>query len=97
MGFFDVQRFRREQDRSERAARDLKLAEDRIESLKWQQRSDEYDREQQHYREQERQESKAEDERERVTYFFEKSQRLYDELEDLKLRHKFGIEEAILW
>lgn len=92
MSFFDLQRFRREQDRSERAARALKLAEERIETLKWQQRSDEYERERQHYREQERLERDRENQREKRYSLHEEKLRLCDEIEDLKLRRKFGIE-----
>lgn len=93
MSFFDLQRFQREQDRSERAARDLKLAEERIESLKWQQRSADYEREQQHYRAQERLERDRENSREARMNLYERSRELLDEVEDLKLRRKFGIEE----
>ena len=92
MSFFDLQRYRREQHEIERAVRDNKLLEERIESLKWQQRSDEYDREQQDYRERERLERERENARELRFNLYHEKKELLDELEDLKLRHKFGIE-----
>ncbi len=94
MSFYDLQRFRREQDRSERAARDLKQAEERIETLKWQQRSEEYERERQDYRDRERQDIEAENERERRMNLMHETFSLQDRLEDCQLRRKFGIEEA---
>ena len=90
LSFFDLQRFRREQDRNKRAARDLKLAEERIEHLKWQQRNDDYDREQQDHQEQRRREN----EKETRMNLFHSANALQDDLADLKLRRKFCIEEG---
>ena len=92
MSFFDLQRFSREQDRSERAARDLKLAKERIETLKWQQRSAEYEREQQHHQERECLEQERENSREAQMNLLHNVNVLQERLTDLKLRHKFGIE-----
>ena len=94
MGFFDLQRFRCEQDELERAARDNKLLEERIESLKWQQRSDEYEREKEHYRTQECLEQERENSREAQMNLLHNINILQEKLEDLKLRRKFGIEVA---
>lgn len=94
MSFFDLQRFRRDQDAIERAVRDKKLLEERIEHLKWQQRSDEYEREQQDIRDHERHQREFENEREWRMNILQRVQGLQDKLEDLKLRRKFGIEEG---
>jgi len=92
MGFFDLQRYRREQYDLERAVRDKKLLEERVESLKWQQRNDEYDREQEDYRERVRLEQERENARELRFNLYHEKKELMDELEDLKLRRKFGVE-----
>lgn len=94
MSFYDLQRFRREQDELERAVRDNKLLEERIENLKWQQRSEEYERERQDYRDRERQDIEAENERERRMNLMHETFSLQNRLEDCQLRHKFGIEEG---
>jgi len=93
MSFFDLQRFRRDQDAIERAVRDKKLLEERIEHLKWQQRSDEYNREQQDSRAQEQLERERENQREEWANHYREVQGLRADLEDLKLRRKFGIEQ----
>ena len=94
MGFFDLQKYRHEQHDLERAARDNKLLEERIENLKWQERSAEYEREQEDYRERERLERERENSRELRFNLYEEKRELRDELDDLKLRRKFGIEEG---
>ena len=94
MSFFDLQRYRREQDRNNRAARDLRLAEDKIENLRWQRRSADYEREQEDYRARVKLERERENSREERYNLLEEKLKLCDEIEDLKLRRKFGIEEA---
>ena len=93
MSFFDLQRYRREQHEIERAVRDNKLLEERIESLKWQQRSDGYDREQEDYRARVQRERERENQREERMNLYEEVGRLGADLEDLRLRRKFGIEQ----
>ena len=92
MSFFDLQRYRREQYDLERAVRDNKLLEERIKHLKWQEQTADYDREQQHYREQEKRRRQRESDLEYISNQTGEIRHLKAELEDLKLRRKFGIE-----
>jgi len=93
MSFFDLQRYRLKQHEIERAVQDNKLLEERIESLKWQQRSDEYNREQEDYRARVQLERERENARELRFNLYHEKRALQDELEDLRLRRKFGIQE----
>ena len=92
MSFFDLERFRTEHDELERAKRELKTFEENIEQMKWQQRSAEYDRENEDYRAHVKLERERENARELRFNLYEEKRELRDELDDLKLRRKFGVE-----
>ena len=92
MSFFDLQKYRRDEYAKSKLEDENKRLQEEIDMARYRQRQDDYDREQQHYRAQERRQREIENERECRFNAIQASQELHDELEDLKLRRKFGIE-----
>jgi chromosome segregation ATPase len=92
MSYFGLERFRTEHDELERAKRELRTFEENITEMNRQHRNAEYDREQEDYRARVKLERERENSRELRFNLYEEKKRLKDELEDLKLRRKFGVE-----
>lgn len=94
MSFFDLQKYRRDEYALQKLKDDKERLERELEDIRWRERSDAYEREQQHHREFQEREQAKEEERNARWYFCETIENLRGEVEDLKLRRKFGIEEA---
>jgi len=93
MSFFDIGRYRTDEYAKRKLQDENKLLQEEIEMRRYRERRDDYEREQQNHREQERLEQDRKNERELRFNLYEEKKELRDELEDLKLRRKFGIEE----
>jgi hypothetical protein len=93
MSFFDIGRYREDHYAKNKCAAENKRLQEEIEMARYRQRQDDYDREQQHFREKTQQERQRENDREYRWNMLSERDNLRDELEDLKLRRKFGIEE----
>lgn len=92
MSFFDLTKYRTDEYAQRKLEAENKRLQEEIEMSRYRERRDDYERVQQHHREFEARERAKEEEREMRFYHIEKIQSLRDELEDAKLRHKFGIE-----
>ena len=94
MSFFDISKYRHGQDEIRKLYDEKQQLEQELKDRQWRERSVEYEREQQHYREQERRETQRENDREWRWNMLGERDAIREELADLKLRRKFGIEEG---
>lgn len=92
MSFFDIQKYRRSEDETRKLLEHNKRLEEEIKDREWRSRSAEYDRERERHREFEKRERERENAREIKYNLYEEKIQLQAELEDLKLRCKFGVE-----
>ena len=93
MSFFDLSKYHRNDSEIRRLHAEKVRLEEELKDRQWRERSAGYERERQHYREQERLERERENKREERMNLYEEVGRLGADLEDLKLRRKFGIEQ----
>ena len=85
---FDIHRWGRS---CERENEELK---EELEAIQWRQRQEEYERQQADYREMEKRRREREEAAEHRWYLHDQIQTKNEEIEDLRLRIKFGIEEG---
>ena len=94
MSFFEDSRFKYHNDYETRKLyEEKKRLEEELKDRQWRERNAEYEREQQHYREQEERQSRHHAGMEERMNLVHTARDLQDKLEDLRLRRKFGIEE----
>ena len=94
MSFFDLSKYHRNDYEIRKLHEEKQQLEQELKDRQWRERSAGYERERQHYREQERKEQQRENDREWRWNNQHEKERLREVIEDLKLRHKFGIEEG---
>jgi len=94
MSFFDISKYRHDQDEIRKLHDEKTQLEQRLKDQRWRERTAEYEREQRHYREQERQERQRENDMEYRMNLQAHVKTILADMEDLRLRRKFGIEEG---
>ena len=92
MSFFDLQKYRRNDEEIRVLRNENQRLEQELKDRQWRERSAEYEREQQYYREREREERQRENDREWRWNMLGRVEAAETDLEDFKLRRKFGIE-----
>jgi len=92
MTFFDLQKYRRDEYEVRKLHDENVRLEQELKDRKWREQSAGYEREQEDYRARERLERERENARELRFNLYHEKKELQDELEDLKLRRKFGVE-----
>jgi len=93
MSFFDISKYHRNDHEIRKLHDEKTRLEQELEDQKWQERSANYEREQEHYREQDRRERQRYNDMEYRMNLQNHVRVIIEEMEDLKLRHKFGIEQ----
>ncbi|GAJ01087.1 unnamed protein product [marine sediment metagenome] len=93
MGFFNLSRYQQNDYERRKLKDENKRLEQELKDQDWRRRSEKYEQEHQENLSRSQQERDAENERERRMNLLHTTLILQDEIEDLKLKHKFGIEE----
>ena len=93
MSFFGISRFRNDDHEQRKLENENKRLQEEIEMSRYRERRDDYDREQQLRCEAERRRCNEAEERENRRHRIDVIHGLQVELDDLKLRHRFGVEE----
>lgn len=94
MSFFDLTKYRNDEYGRRKLEDENKRLQEEAEMRRYRERRDDYDREQQDRRTQERVEQQRENDREFRLNMINRVEAAETDLEDLKLRRKFGVEEG---